>query len=301
MNERVSFRQLRYFVAAAKSNQFSIAATNEHVSQSAVTHAVMSLEKELGVRLFDRVPQGVVLTPEGQDFYHHARHILDSVHDAMSKPRFRTKDLAGTVRLAASYTLLGYFLPELMTRFRASYPDVALDLIEMDREGIERAVLAGDVELGVVILSNVQRPERFGHAPLIRSRRQLWMASNHPLAALQSPSLQDIAAHPYILLTADEGARSAMVCWNARQLSPNIAFRTTSIECVRGLVSSGFGVTILSDMVFRPWSLEGKRIEARPIHDAIPHLEAGLLWQKDKALPKPAEAFQQFLMHAYGS
>lgn len=301
MAKDVTLRQLRYFVAAAQTGQFSMAATDEHVSQSAITNAVLALESALGTRLFERLPQGVELTPDGQDFYHHARHVLDSVHDAMHKPRFRSHDLHGTVRIAASYVMLGYFLPELFARFRASYPDVDIDLRDVDRPAIEEAVLNDEVDLGVTILSNVERISRFGHQVLMRSRRQLWVAPTHPLAQLRTPSLKDIAQHPYILLTVDEGEQSTLRYWAKKRMTPNIAFRTSSMEALRGLVAYGFGVTVLSDMVFRPWSLEGKRIEARPVLDTIPQMDAGMLWRKDAQMSAPALAMQQFLIHACGS
>jgi len=301
MAKDVTLRQLRYFVAAAQTGQFSMAATDEHVSQSAITNAVLALESALGTRLFERLPQGVALTPDGQDFYHHARHVLDSVRDAIHKPRFRSHDLRGTVRIAASYVVLGYFLPELFARFRASYPDVDIDLRDVDRPGIEAAVLNDDVDLGVTILSNVERLSRFGHQVLMRSRRQLWVAPTHPLALLRAPSLKDIAQHPYILLTVDEGEQSTLRYWAKKRMTPNIAFRTSSMEALRGLVAYGFGVTVLSDMVFRPWSLEGKRIEARPVLDTIPQMDAGMLWRKGAQMSAPALAMQQFLIHACGS
>jgi DNA-binding transcriptional LysR family regulator len=298
MSRNVTLRQLRYFVAAAESSRLSTAATNEHVSQSAVTHAIQTLEETVGVKLFDRVPHGVRLTVEGQDFYHHALHILESVEDAITMPRFRARELSGTVRVAASYTLLGYFLPELMARFSACHAKVSVELQDMDRTRLERAVLDGEVDLGVAILSNVKQRHRFGHATLIRSRRQLWVAPSHPLAQLPAPSLRDIADHRYILLTADEGETSALKYWSGNGLVPNIALRTGSIEAVRGFVANGYGVTVLSDMVFRPWSLEGKRIESRPVADAVPHMEAGILWKDGKQLSAPADALKQFLMHA---
>ncbi|WP_206997051.1 LysR substrate-binding domain-containing protein [Trinickia mobilis] len=301
MAKDITLRQLRYFVAAARTGQFSMAATDEHVSQSAITNAVLALESALGTRLFERLPQGVTLTPDGQDFYHHARHVLDSVRDAMHKPRSRSHDLRGTVRIAASYTVLGYFLPELFARFRASYPDVEIDLRDVDRPGIEEAVLNDDVDLGVTLLSNVERVSRFGHQVLIRSRRQLWVAPTHPLAQLRTPSLKDIAQYPYILLTVDEGEQSTLRYWAKKRMTPNIAFRTSSMEALRGLVAYGFGVTVLSDMVFRPWSLEGKRIEARPVLDTIPQMDAGMLWRKNAEMSAPALAMQQFLIHACGS
>lgn len=292
---------MRYFVAAAQSGQFSMAATAEHVSQSAITNAVLALEETLGARLFERLPQGVALTPDGQDFLNHARHILDSVRDAVYKAPFRSHDLKGTVRVAASYTLLGYFLPELMGRFRATYPDVEIDLQDADRPAIEQAVLDGEVDIGVVLLSNVEDLKRFKYHVLIRSRRQLWAAPTHPLAQMNTPSLEDIAAHPYILMTVDEAEDSTLRYWKQNRVTPNIAFRTSSMEALRGLVAHGFGVTILSDMVFRPWSLEGKRIDARPILNAIPQMDAGMLWRKGTTLDAPALAFQQFLIHTCGS
>lgn len=296
----VTLRQLRYFVAAARNGQFSMAASSENVSQSAITNAVLALERELGVRLFDRLAQGVSLTADGQDFFHHACHILDSVRDATHKPHFRSAKLPGRVSVAASYTVLGYFLPDLLARFRASYPAVEIDLRDMDRDAIESAVLNGEVDLGVAILSNIPRLHRFGNAVLVRSRRQLWVAPGHPLAKLTSPSLKDIAAYPYIMVTADEAEASTLAYWKSRRMKPDIVFRTLSIEAVRGLVAHGFGVTALSDMVFRPWSLEGKRIEARPILDVVPPMEVGALWHPRAEMSAPAEALQQFLLHAYG-
>lgn len=301
MSKDITLRQMRYFVAAAQSGQFSMAATVEHVSQSAITNAVLALEETLGTRLFERLPQGVALTPDGQDFLNHARHILDSVRDAVYKAPFRSHDLKGTVRIAASYTLLGYFLPELMARFRATYPDVEIDLHDTDRASIEQAVLDGEVDLGIALISNVENIRRFQHHTLIRSRRQLWTSPTHPLAKLNAPSLADIANYPYILITVDEGEQSTLRYWRRNEIEPNIAFRTGSMEALRGLVAHGFGVTILSDMVFRPWSLEGKRIEARPILNAIPQMDAGMLWRKGSTLETPAVAFQQFLIHACGS
>ncbi len=296
----VTLRQLRYFVAAARNGQFSMAASSENVSQSAITNAVLSLETELGVRLFDRLAQGVSLTADGQDFFHHACHILDSVRDATHKPRFRNAKLRGTVSIAASYTVLGYFLPDLLARFRASYPDVEIDLRDLPRDAIEQAVLEREVDLGVLILSNVPKLARFDHAVLVRSRRQLWVAPGHPLAQMPSPSLKEIAQHPYIMMMADEAEASTLAYWRSRRIRPNIVFRTMSMEAVRGLVAHGFGVTALSDMVFRPWSLEGKRIEARPILDVVPPMEVGAIWHRQAEMSVPAEALRQFLLHAYG-
>lgn len=297
----ITLRQLRYFLAAAETGQFSMAATRSHVSQSAITNAVLQLERTLQVRLFDRLPHGVALTAEGHGFLQHARHVLDSLEDALREPRYQVHNLRGGVSIAATYTVLGYFLPPLLARFRMQYPDVNIDLRDMDRARIEAAVLADQVELGVVILSNVAARARFGHHVLVRSRRQLWTSASHPLLQIASPSLRDIARHPYLQITQDESEDSTSRYWKSKRLKPDIVLRTASVEALRGLIAHGFGVTILSDLVYRPWSLEGKKIEARPILDIVPDMEVGLIWKPKRALDTPARAFQQFLIHASGS
>ncbi|MVW80398.1 LysR substrate-binding domain-containing protein [Bordetella sp. 02P26C-1] len=300
MSKDVTLRQLRYFIAAARTGRLSMAATDEHVSQSAITNAILALESRLGVRLFDRHPHGVTLTPDGHHFLQRARDILDALHEALREPGFQRYTLRGSVRIAASYTVLGYFLPELLARFRRRYPDIVLDLVDMDRPEIETAILSGDVELGVALLSNAVEALPLHRQVLVRSRRQLWTAANHPILTLSSPTLADVAKLPYILLDMDEGESSTLAYWQAHDLQPDIAFRTRSMEALRGLVAHGFGVTILSDMIYRPWSLEGKKIEAVPLADAVPPMEAGLLWHPRAAMARPASAFRDFMIHAVG-
>jgi len=135
----------------------------------------------------------------------------------------------------------------------------------------------------------------------MRSRRRLWTSASHPLLRIDAPSLKNIASYPYIQITQDESEQSTLRYWHASGVEPNIAFRTGSMEGLRGLIAHGFGVTILSDMIYRPWSLEGKKIEARPILDVVPDLEVGLIWNPDAMLNTPANSFKQFLIHASGS
>lgn len=297
----ISIKQLRYFSAAAESGRFSMAAVQVHVTQSAITTAVMALEQELGVKLFDRHPHGVTLTADGHNFYQRTRDILDALEDAVREPRFQIHHMTGEIYVGASYTLLGYFLPQLMARFRTNYPEIAIDLHDMSRSEIETAIRDERVDLGIIILSNAARDETFDHHVLVRSRRRLWTAGSHPLREIAEPSLSDISQYPYIQITVDEAESSTDRYWQEQGMERNIAFRTSSMEALRGLIAHGFGVTILSDMVYRPWSLEGKKIEATPILDNIPTMEVGLIWKRGKPLSEATEAFKEFLIHASGS
>lgn len=296
----MSLRQLRYFVEAAEVGQFSQAARKAHVSQSVITTAVAQLESTIGARLFDRLPHGVALTAEGHRFYQHVRHMLDTLQDALSEPMFLASTLPGTVRVGASYTVLGYFLPSLLARFKRSYPQIEIDLIDMDRASIQRGVTEGELDLGMCIISNMDMPSPLQRQVLIRSRRQLWLPESHPLSAQPTIGLADIAPYPYIMLTVDEGEASSLRYWRSAGCTPNVAFRTSALEALRGMVAYGFGVSILSDMVYRPWSLEGRRIDVRTVNDIVPPMEVGLVWRDDADIPPPARALQQFLVFACG-
>jgi len=297
MKSEVTLRQFRYFIAAATSGQFSSAAVAEHVSQSAITSAVQSLERQLKVQLFERLPHGVVLTPEGQVFFHHARHVMDSVNDAMRHASLLPQSAKGTIRLAATYTVLGYFLPDLLSRFKRSYPQVEIDLVDMDRAALESALAEESIDLGIGLLSNIGRQDDYGHRLLVRSRRRVWTGASHPLARQTIATLQDIAAHPYIMLTVDDADAAALRHWPDTP-ALQVAMRTSSLEALRGLVAYGFGVSILSDLVYRPWSLEGKKIVAIPISDPVAPMDVGLLWPRGKEPAGLVDVFRQFLIHA---
>lgn len=296
MKNEVTLRQFRYFISAATTGQFSTAAIAENVSQSAITSAVQSLERRLKLRLFDRLPHGVALTPEGQVFFHHALHVMDAVSDALNHASLKPQAMEGTIRLAATYTVLGYFLPDLLSRFKRSHPNVEIDLIDMDRPALEQAVRDGSVELGVALLSNISPSADFGRHTLVRSRRRVWVGAGHPLASQSTASLEEIARYPYIVLQVDDAEAAAMRHWpdGGRQLK--VAMRTASIEALRGLVAHGFGVSILSDMVYRPWSLEGKKIIALPVSEGVESVEVGLLWSQAQPPRGPADTFRQFLI-----
>ena len=204
MKNEVTLRQFRYFIAAATTGQFSTAAIAENVSQSAITNAVQSLERRLKLRLFDRLPHGVELTPEGQVFFHHARHVMDAVSDALNHATLKPQAMEGTIRVAATYAVLGYFLPDLLSRYKRAYPNVEIDLRDMDRQSLERAVRDGTVDLGIALLSNIDRSHLYGQHTLVRSRRRVWVGASHPLAGQASVTLAEIARHPYIVLQVDD-------------------------------------------------------------------------------------------------
>lgn len=294
-NIRFTLKQLQYFTAVARTGQISLAAAEIHVTQSTMTAAIAELERALGTLLFERERTGVTLTYEGHLFLQHANTVLDAAGDAARHPFRRHSDITGTLELAVSYTVLGYFLLPFIAKFQKQHPSVRIIPVERDRAEIESSVARGEVELAVALTSNMLEPKRFQRAVLARSRRQLWVPANHVLAESSHVALKDVAPYPYILPMVDEGNLAAMRFWDSASLQPISFIRTSSMEAVREMVALGLGVTILSDMVFRPWSLDGRRIRAIPLKEPIPPMEVGLIWAKGRPLGPIAEVFRRYL------
>lgn len=298
---RFTLRQLQYFAAVARTGQISMAAAESHVTQSTMTSAIAELERVLDTLLFERTRSGVTLTYQGHLFLQHANTVLEAAGDAARHPFRERSEVSGTLQLAASYTVLGYFLLPFVSRFQKLHPAAKIEPVERDRAHIESSVGSGELELAVALTSNLIDPKRFHRLSLARSRRQLWVAAGHPLADAGQVSLQDAAPYPYIVPLVDEGDVGAMRYWSDAGLQPASFLRTSSMEAVREMVALGLGVTILSDMVFRPWSLDGRRLHTVPLKDQIAPMEVGLIWLKGRRLSPLAEALRKYLEVSAGT
>ena len=291
----LSFKQVRYFIATADAGQVSQAAIALNVSQSAVTAAVKQLEDDLKVELFRRLASGMALTAEGARFLQHARNIMAAVNAAARAPMTEDAAISGSVRIGVSYTVAGYFLPRHFTRFARSYPRIRAELYELPRNAIEGGLKDGSLDLAVMLVSNLQDKKHLVHETLLRSRRRLWLPVEHPLLTAETIALDDVAKEPYVMLTVDEANQTAARYWKPAGLRPNIIFKTSSVEAVRSMVADGMGVTILSDMVYRPWSLEGQRIELRSVVDDIPTMDVGLAWSRTRPQSPATRSFHDFM------
>ncbi|RAT11868.1 MULTISPECIES: LysR family transcriptional regulator [Lonsdalea] len=293
----LTLRQIRYFVATAEMGQISQAAIHLNISQSGVTSAIQELESLLGKPLFRRSVRGMTLTETGSHFLHHAYSILRSVDDALHVPS--TDDqICGQLNLAASYTVMGYFLPYHLQRLSSAFPHLNINLYERERIDIERGLLDGTLDIALVLTANLTLPGITSET-LFNSERRLWLPSRHPLCDKPHLTLADVAKEPFIMLTVDEADHSAMRYWEESAQRPRVMLRTSSVEAVRSMVADGLGVAILSDLVYRPWSLEGKRIETRGLTDNLHPMNVGLAWRKDAIFTPSMNAFRLWFRSAF--
>ena len=284
-----SLRQIQYFLAAASTGQISRAAVTLNVTQSSITIAIKGLEDALGYRLLVRHAKGVRLTSRGEIFQQHARKVLAAAEDLMQLPSFVEDDFEGEVKVGLTYTVSGYFLPRLVAIITRELPRLRLTYLEISRAEIEAGVRSGTLDLGIVLISDITDATGLDLFPLLVSRRRLWVGADHRLAKRETVSLSELANEPYVVIQADGHEQTMRKSWDRHGFTPNIVFRTQSMEAVRSLVAAGHGVSIMSDMVHRSWSLEAQRILRKELVESVDPLITGLIWAKDRSLT-PATA-----------
>lgn len=296
-----TLRQIRYFVAVAETNKIITAATEVNISPSAITEAVHELENITGTKLLNRHRRGVSLTYEGHRFFQHCKIILGVLSDAKYSLGTPRESISGKLSIGVTVTVAGYMLATPLSRFKRYFPNIEVRIFEHGRKIIENKIGRQDLDLAVMLTSNVEEGKEIEAATLLQSKRQLWVPPNHDLLKMNNIHLADITEEPYIQLTIDEAAETTNTYWQNKNLKPNIVFRTESIEAVRSMVATGMGVTILSDMVYRPWSLEGEKIEVIDLKDHIPTMDLGLVWSGKHELSDCAQAFIDFFRMEYTS
>jgi len=287
-----TLRQLQYFIAVAEEGTVSGAAQSLSISQSAVTDAIKELESDLGVTLFERHRRGLAITHKGHQFYRHANRILGDVQDA--RRSFAAGEPAAPpsqLSLGVTSLVAGYVLSDLLARFRRAYPGVNVSAIEDNGDYLEHLLIGGELDVAVMVISNLRDRNALQAEIFETSPYRLWLPLGHRLAAADSIELSDIASEPLIMLTVDETEENTGKLLSALGTRLNVAFRTRSVEAVRSLVATGAGIALLPDLVYRPWSLEGDRIESRDISGALPVVQVGMVWRRGSSLPQAGRDF----------
>ena len=172
------------------------------------------------------------------------------------------RSTTGRLQLGVTSLVAGYVLSDLLARYRRAHPAVEISAIEDDGDYLEHLLVGGKLDIAVMVTSNLRDRMALQSEILEISAYRLWLPLGHPLAAAEIINLGDIAAEPLIMLTVDEIEENTGKLLDALGARPHVAFRTRSVEAVRSLVATGAGVALLPDLVYRPWSLEGDRIES---------------------------------------
>ncbi|WP_431950271.1 LysR family transcriptional regulator [Actinacidiphila sp. bgisy167] len=242
-------RLLRTFVTVARTGNLTAAAERLHLVQSTVTAHVQALEKELDLRLFDRLPRGVVLTGAGRDALAQAEEVLE----AESRLRAVAASAGGTdgrvsgrVVLSAGESLVSARLPAVIAALRRSHPRIEVDLRTMGTATAVAALRTGELDLALLLEDEVAFRD-IECTALAREALVLVCSSEHP-AARGSTDWAELAREDYFL--HEQGCsysdRFVERLLTAAKGAPPRITRFGSLEAARSCVAAGLGLSLLA-------------------------------------------------------
>jgi DNA-binding transcriptional LysR family regulator len=191
-------RILRYFIACVENRTMHAAAQAVHVSQPALSKAIASLESELGVKLLDRHPRGVVPTPFGQTLFRYAKMMDSDMRRALAEIDAQRGMTRGTILIGVIPTMssvAGLVAQTVLTR----YPGLKIKLRVAFSAELTPALLEGEVDIALVLLPGEAPPPGLTFTPLLSTGPVIVVRQDHPLARQPQVSLRDLAEYPWLI------------------------------------------------------------------------------------------------------
>ncbi|WP_456270015.1 LysR family transcriptional regulator [Kushneria sp. AK178] len=280
---------LRAFVAVAECESFSLAADEIHLTQSAVSKRIATLEAQIDARLFDRIGRRIGLTEAGRTLLPRARRILGLFEDTQRA----LTNLSGTVRgqlsLATSHHIGLHRLPPVLRRYTRRWPDVRLDMRFMDSEQAYQGVLDGSLELALATLAP-QTAAPLVATPLWVDRLCFVCAPDHALARESALTLSRLSEVEAVLPGEQTFTRAMVVDTFAHEgLDVNVAMSTNFLETLKMMVSIGLGWSVLPETLLDD-SVHRLAIDHPPIERPL-----GYLFHENRTLSNAARAMIDLL------
>lgn len=242
--ESVTLRQLRAFVAVAQEQSITRAAQRLHLTASALSMLVSSLEAELAVRLFERTTRRVVLTEEGQALLPSVQMVFKDLDQAFDGLRQLSARRRGRFAVATSPLLAATLIPQLLASFRLRFPGIEVDLLDLPVDGIAQAVREGRADFGVCTAD--QEVTGLLTITLYQDRLMLACLADHRLAGRKEVRWSELAGEPMALLRHGSGLRTLVERGFAEAGEPLVpAFQVAHVSTAVGLVEAGLAVAIL--------------------------------------------------------
>ncbi|AJZ89368.1 LysR family transcriptional regulator [Cedecea neteri] len=293
----IELRHLRYFIAVAEELHFGRAAARLRISQPPLSQQIQILEEQIGARLLARTNRSVNLTAAGQQFLSDARQILGQVDAAAARAARLHQGETGELRIG--FTSSAPFIKAVsdsLSRFRKRYPDVHLQMREVNTREQIAPLNEGELELG--LMRNTRLPDTLNWTLILREPLLAMVHRDHPLAGSRSISLKQLAQEPFVFFDPHVGTGlydDIIGLLRRYNIVPYITQEVGEAMTIIGLVSAGLGVSIL------PASFQRIRLSDvvwLPIDEPEAQSELWLVWPKHRELSEAAKRISALLTEA---
>jgi DNA-binding transcriptional LysR family regulator len=242
----VELQQMRYVLAVAATGNFTRAAKQCLVVQSALSHQIAALERELGAKLFARTSRRVALTPAGEAFLPAARACLEAADRAAADAAAATGEIRGRLTVGIIPTVTGIDLPSVLHDFLRAHPRVRIALRSAGSDDLAAGIRAGEVDVAVLGLPESVKPRGVRYRVLNRDHHVAVLAPDHPLAGHRRVDLATLAQEPFADFPAGTPGRAQSdLAFAAAALTRDVAFEAMSTDLMIGLIRRSLAVALL--------------------------------------------------------
>ena len=295
---KIDFAGIQAFVSVAERGGFNKAASELHITQTALTRRVQKLEAYLGLQLLERTTRSVALTAVGQDFLPKARAIVMEMNSAVGQLKEMARSSTGSFTLACMSTMSARLLPLLIGKYAELHPDNRIRLLDMSSNEVRDAVLNSKAELGIAIHGEAhpELNERF----LFDDALAFYCHESHPFSDRPRVTWKEMKGQDLIVVRGFTATRLLieyhLLTHGVRSGSAyEVQYHSTAVS----LVEAGVGCAVL------PWSALGGsgRSTIRRIELASPkvHRRVMLFTRKATSMSPAAQAFYNVVMRESAS
>lgn len=246
----MNFQQLRSIREAARRGYNLTEVANVlFTSQPGVSRQIRELEEELGVEIFERNGKRLTgLTEPGKGILQIVERLLLEAENLRQASQEYSGEKSGTLTIATTHTQARYALPRVVQAFRAAFPDVRIALQQSSPEHIAEWVMSGKADIGIAT-EGLSQFEDLVSFPCYSWHHKIVVKEEHPLAALTSVSLQDLAAYPLITYDIGFTGRSHIDdAFRQSGIATDIVLTAMDSDVIQQYVSLGLGVGIVASM-----------------------------------------------------
>lgn len=288
----VTLRQLRAFVAVARTGSFTLAAESLFITQSALSGLIKEFEQALGLRVIDRSTRRTDLSGVGRDLYPLIEKILNDLDRVMDDVAQRQALKTGVVRVAAPQLMASTLLPEIVAAYAAQRPAIRVEVVDCSVESVMSRVFSGEVDFGI-------GPERDPNSDikastLFRGPFMVVFPPGHALGELAGIRWRDIVAYPLTTLQGQFTKRLSLDLRAAvRDVNFTPAHEVAFMSTALAMVNAGMGITVCVSYAASLVRLYG--LELRPLREPEVHRNFYVFTRQGRSLPPAAEDFQSFV------
>jgi len=244
----MKLHQLRYLVAIVQQDlNITAAAGVLHTSQPGVSKQIKLLEDELGFQVFKREGRNITrLTAAGKDVVEHAVRVIEEVDNIRRLSADFQNERRGSMSIATTHTQARYVLPDVIQRFRNSYPEVDLHLHQGTSEQIADLAAEDRVDFSIATGSHDLFPS-LALMPCYRWHLDIVVPRIHALAEMKRPTLRDVSEHPVVTYVFSVTGRSSLADTFERDgLKMNVVLTARDSDVIKTYVRLGLGVGIVA-------------------------------------------------------